>query len=150
MPVLLGLSVLLAGHPVQADERAMVLPQRIDVFTTTAQPVSTEAVDGLVGRGVRLEPQVYQVDGLQAVEAVLSHRLPRDPAAAERVVRDRRARWDAHDRVGLQQSATGLTKALAYGLDRVPAVVFDGQGVIYGVTDLGEALRRYQQWRGGG
>ena len=29
----------------------------------------------------------------------------------------------------------------------LPAVVFDGQAVIYGVTDIDEALARYHQWR---
>jgi hypothetical protein len=27
--------------------------------------------------------------------------------------------------------------------------VFDGEAAIYGVTDIDEALRRYQQWREG-
>jgi integrating conjugative element protein (TIGR03757 family) len=49
----------------------------------------------------------------------------------------------------MQRAAIGLTKALQYGIDRFPAMVFDGQCVVYGVTDLGQALRQYHRWQGG-
>jgi len=48
----------------------------------------------------------------------------------------------------MQRAAIGLTKALQYGIDRFPAMVFDGQCVVYGVTDLGQALHRYHLWQG--
>ena len=50
----------------------------------------------------------------------------------------------------MHSAATGLAKALQYGVERYPAVVFDGEVAIYGVTDIREVLQRYQQWREGG
>jgi integrating conjugative element protein (TIGR03757 family) len=47
----------------------------------------------------------------------------------------------------LENSAKGLAQALHYGIDRTPAIVFDGQAVIYGVTDVDEAIERYTRWR---
>ncbi len=47
----------------------------------------------------------------------------------------------------MKNAALGLAKAKQYGLDRYPAIVFDGRAVVYGVRDLGEALARYRQWR---
>ncbi|MEA3275692.1 MAG: DUF1525 domain-containing protein, partial [Pseudomonadota bacterium] len=38
--------------------------------------------------------------------------------------------------------------AAEYGIDRYPAIVLDGQAVVYGVTDVGEALRHYRMWQG--
>ena len=35
----------------------------------------------------------------------------------------------------LENAAIGLVKAMQYGLDRYPAIVFDGQFVVYGMTD---------------
>jgi len=32
-------------------------------------------------------------------------------------------------------------------VDRYPAIVFDGQAVVYGVTDVETALAHYQKWR---
>ena len=39
-----------------------------------------------------------------------------------------------------------LTAARRYGIDRYPAIVFDARAVIYGETDLRQALRRYARW----
>ncbi len=47
-----------------------------------------------------------------------------------------------------QRAALGLLKAAEYGIDRYPAIVFDGYAVVYGVTDIGEALRQYRVWQG--
>lgn len=42
----------------------------------------------------------------------------------------------------------GVIKATEYGLDRYPAIIFDqGKAVVYGITDLKAALRRYQHWQ---
>jgi integrating conjugative element protein (TIGR03757 family) len=57
---------------------------------------------------------------------------------------------DAQIRSRMQSSAQGLAKAMQYGIDRYPAVVFDGQAVVYGVTDLQAAIGHYQTWRAGG
>ena len=48
--------------------------------------------------------------------------------------------------VQVKNAAIGLAKAVQYGIDRYPAVVFDGRVVVYGVTDLVEALDRYEAW----
>jgi integrating conjugative element protein (TIGR03757 family) len=53
------------------------------------------------------------------------------------------------DRTRMKQAAIGLAKAVQYGVDRYPAMVFDGGAVIYGVTDIHQALLRYRQWREG-
>jgi integrating conjugative element protein (TIGR03757 family) len=37
--------------------------------------------------------------------------------------------------------------ALHYGVDRIPAIVIDGTAVVYGVTDLVDAVQRYDAWR---
>ena len=49
----------------------------------------------------------------------------------------------------MQHAAMGLAKAMQYGVDRYPAIVFNGEVAIYGVTDIGEALDRYRLWREG-
>ena len=40
-----------------------------------------------------------------------------------------------------------LAKVMQYGLDRYPAIVFDSQAVVFGITDLEQALRLYRQWQ---
>ena len=46
-----------------------------------------------------------------------------------------------------KNAAFGLAKAVQYGVDRYPAIVFEGRAVVYGVTDLVEALNRYEAWQ---
>ena len=43
-------------------------------------------------------------------------------------------------------AAKGLMRALQYGINRYPAIVFDGQAVVYGVTDIETAARLYDHW----
>lgn len=133
--------------PVQAaDERD---PFRIDIFTDGAYPISGIET---VRRDVLTEIQLFELDAPDRLEAQLSKDLPEDPIAAERMAAQWLARLD-QEKLARQFKAAyvGILKALAYGIDRYPAVVFDqGTGVVYGVTDLPQALAYYRDWRARG
>ena len=47
----------------------------------------------------------------------------------------------------LENAAKGLVQAMQYGIDRYPAIVFDGVAVVYGVTDVIAATQIYQRWK---
>lgn len=96
-----------------------------------------------------LELHVYELDGIQHIETMLSEELTADPEQARQVVLQRFQLLREGDRARMQRAAMGLAKAMEYGVDRYPAVVFDGEVTVYGVTDIDEALHRYQQWREG-
>ena len=49
----------------------------------------------------------------------------------------------------VENAAKGLVQAMQYGIDRYPAIVFDGKAVVYGITDVRAATQRYQQWQAG-
>jgi integrating conjugative element protein (TIGR03757 family) len=130
--------------PTQAEQATATLdPQRIEVITDSAHPVT-----GLEAIAAHLEVYIYDLDSPSRLEAQLSEGLPADPTAAARLARQRL------DTLGRQPLATpfaqayaGLLKALEYGIDRYPAVVFDGgASVVYGITDLDEALDYYRRW----
>ena len=91
--------------------------------------------------------QVYEIDGIKRFEAQLSRGLPSDADSARRQAIERVAQVDEGRMQRVQGAAVGLSKAVQYGIDRYPAVVFDGEAVVYGVTDLAEALHRYRQWQ---
>ena len=111
---------------------------RIVDFTTAERPT----------RGVSPGVVVYQVDGIARLEGELSEGLPAEAEAAKALALDRFGALEAAHAARLQQTAQGLVRAAEYGLDRVPAVVFDGRAVVYGVTDLDAALRHYRRGRG--
>ena len=111
----------------------------VEVFTASGIPIFPDH------QGDRV--QVYEIDGIKRFEAQLSRGLPSDADAARRQAIERVAQVDEGQKQKVQRAATGLSKAMQYGIDRYPAIVFDGEAVVYGVTDLEWALHRYRQWR---
>lgn len=89
----------------------------------------------------------YRVNGLEQFESTLSEGLPTDTEVAKREVLRRIHQLDEARMAPAKNAAIGLAKAVEYGVDRYPAIVFDGRAVIYGVTDLVDAVARYEAWR---
>lgn len=141
--------VILAGNFVQAAELAKVTPQVIEIFTTTDSSVAGEAAISQQPDYRQSELHVYELDGIQRIEAKLSKDLTADPEQSKRVVLQRFQQLHDDDRAQMQHAAMGLAKAVQYGVDRYPAIVFDGQVVVYGLTDLEVALQHYRAWRTG-
>jgi len=109
----------------------------VEVFTDRAHPlIHAEALPGAI---------IYRIDGLIAMQERLSEGLPADEMAATRIAKQR---ISTIDKDAVTESAQGLVLAhLKYQLDRYPAIVFAGQAVIYGVTDLALAKRLYDESR---
>ncbi|MEZ5573748.1 MAG: TIGR03757 family integrating conjugative element protein [Halioglobus sp.] len=68
---------------------------------------------------------------------------------AKQLVMERVQRVDAQLSSELENAARGLVQAMQYGIDRYPAIVFDGEVVVYGVTDVTVATQLYQRWQTG-
>ena len=138
--------VLFAGTTF-ANQREPNPPHLIEVFTSAKYPVvETDAT----GSGSHLQGPVitvYEIDGIQSVERELSLNLPAEPQQSKQIALQRIQNLDEQTRSRMQASATALAKAMQYGIDRYPAIVFDGQAVVYGVTDLQAALAHYQAWQ---
>lgn len=115
----------------------------IEVFTTSEQRV-------VGGEHERLRTATitnYVVDGLERFESGLSEGLSGDTEAAKAEALRRIQRLDDARVVPAKNAALGLAKAVQYGVDRYPAIAFDGHAVVYGVTDLVEALDRFETWQ---
>lgn len=128
--------ILAPSFVLAADLRA------IDIFTTSARPVATSAV----AADPTLALTVAEVDTIDRLNAALSERLPADPASAQIEVRKRLKSLRKDQIAALRKAAIGLATAVQLGVDRTPAIVFDKQAVIYGLTDLTDALNRYRAW----
>ena len=111
-------------------------PPRIEVFTSHAFPFS-----GLADVGAD-DVAIYRLDGLAALETALSVDLPADPEAARAEALRRLGDIDAAQVAHAREAVEGLVRAAEYGIVRYPAVVIDGQYLIYGVTHVPEALSR--------
>ena len=130
-----------------AGQRGLNPPRVIEVFTSAQYPiVETDAKDsGSHLQGV--EVTVYKIEGIQSVEHDLSFNLPVEPQQSKQIALQRILNLDAQTRSRMQLAAQGLAKAMQYGVDRYPAVVFDGEAVVYGITDLDVTLEQYRVWQ---
>jgi len=140
--------VLFAGTTF-ADPRGPNPRHVIEVFTSAQYPVFETDTKGSGSDLQRSEITLYEIDGIQSVERDLSLNLPAEPQPSKQISLQRIQNLDEQTRSRMQASATALAKAMQYGIDRYPAIVFDGQVVVYGVTDLQAALAHYQAWRTG-
>lgn len=138
---------LFASDVAQAQNRAGN-PHLVEVFTASDSPIARDADLSRLTAGT-IDIQFYELDGIQRVEAKLSQGLSADPEQSKRDVLQRFQQLHEDDRAQLQRAAMGLAKALQYGIDHYPAIVFDGEVAVYGVTDIDEALQRYQEWQEG-
>ncbi|MEZ5489092.1 MAG: TIGR03757 family integrating conjugative element protein [Gammaproteobacteria bacterium] len=89
---------------------------------------------------------VYKIGRIAQLQQELSHDLPADSESAKKLVLKRYQRMDMQLSTELENAAKGLVQARQYGIDRYPAIVFDGQAVVYGLTDINAATRLYQRW----
>ena len=107
---------------------------------------NTQLQGALQRQGIKVS--LYNLDAAKALSRDLSQGLPANPEAAKTIMLER---LHGQGSQALNQrylaAYQGLIKSLNYGLDRYPAIVFNqGQAVVYGVTDLQEALAVYQRW----
>lgn len=139
--LLLGLVLPLAS--IAAESR---VPSRIEIISDATHPVENVAVvQKQLGSGASV--RYFTIDAQARLDEALSNDLPVDPQQARAIALKR---IQALDRPGLakelSESFEGLLLAQRYGIDRYPAVVFDeGKSVVYGIADLREAVRLYQQ-----
>lgn len=94
------------------------------------------------------EITLLNLDSVSQIESRLSKDLP---------VNEKLATAEFHRRVEaigkakleseLRSACQAVGAAMAYRLDRYPAIIFDEKVVVYGLTDLSQALEEYRQWR---
>ncbi len=118
---------------------ASELPSSIEVFTDSLHPAESDAA----------ATSVYVIDRIDRLQQALSNGLPADPDTAKQTALRHLQRVDVGLSGELENAAIGLVKAMQYGLDRYPAIVFDGQFVVYGMTDRVAATQLYREWQAG-
>lgn len=113
-----------------AGPQAVQAQTRVEVFANSAMVIENAG-----------DAVIYRLDGLQMLEAELSQGLPGDPVAAERMARARMRQMGSALHSRTRNAAQGLMLAHQYGVDRMPAMVIDGKSIVYGLTDVQQALR---------
>jgi integrating conjugative element protein (TIGR03757 family) len=73
-------------------------------------------------------------------------KLPANPVLATQLAKDYLKAHEAELGQQLLPTYAGLSQAVNLGLNQYPALVFNNQAVIIGITDIQQGLAIYQQW----
>ncbi|MEW8042657.1 MAG: TIGR03757 family integrating conjugative element protein [Candidatus Thiodiazotropha endolucinida] len=128
-----------------ADQHQQNQPHVIKAFTSVKFPFV--GARGIGNDSYGLDITIYEIDGIESIERDLSIDMPADPEKSKRIALHRIQHMDDQSKTKMRMAALGLAKAMQYGVDRYPAIVFDGQAVVYGVADVQTALAHYRVWR---
>lgn len=131
----------------QAEKQMAIVPTYIEIFTSADQAIT--CMDTVVQQYPDTVFRVHKLDAIKQTEDNLSEGLPADPEKAERLVLTRLQQLGKTTLGELEHSATSLAKSLQYGVEKYPAIVIDGEFVIYGLTDLAVALGHYRRRQAG-
>jgi integrating conjugative element protein (TIGR03757 family) len=110
----------------------------VEVFCNSAMLI--EPVAGPPFRQV-----IYRMDAMEQLRRQLNARLPKGGEQAARA-------WLLANQAQIKRAfapaaadlANALNRARYYRIDRLPAIVINGRGVVYGITNVAEAIARYR------
>ena len=142
-------SLVLFADTTFAGQAGSLPPLVVEVFISDKHAVIGAYIADLDRNSRQLAIVVYKITAIQSIERDLSANLPAEPQQSKQIVLYRVQGLGEQTRSRMQAAAMGLAKAMQYGIDRYPAIVFDRQVVVYGVTDLKAALGFHQAWRAG-
>ena len=112
----------------------------VEAFTDSGQlPIHVLQKPGLT-------VTLYDLSAPKHIEQELSAGLSTNPEAAAKVASQFIQANQETLAQRLMMAYQSHTKAMDYGLTHYPALVFNGQAIIYGVTDVLDGLNRYQTW----
>lgn len=140
--VIFGCIIGFACTGIQAG--SILWPKSMLVVTSDKYPVATSDTFKSYIPKVTL----LNLDSVSQIENRLSEGLPTNEKLAttefhRRVETIGKAQLESD----LRNAYQAVGAAMAYRLDRCPAIIFDEQVVVYGLTDLSQALEKYRQWR---
>jgi len=117
----------------------------IEVISSDSFPVT--GIKALQQQGFSVN--VYNLDDGKRLVAQIGTNLPNNQNAAKNVLQQRFKKMGGKQvKAQFIQAYQAVTLSTQYGLSRYPAVVFNhGESVVYGETNLIQALRLYQQWK---
>ena len=133
--------ITLTGEELQADESRV--PQRIVVITSDQYPMS----NGIGNDRGDFTIEVLNLDAVADFEQLLGSRLPANENQALALVKQRIANiGQSQLNTELHHAYQALSAAMSYRIDRYPAIIIGRQVILYGVTDLVLAIKKYRQW----
>ena len=113
---------------------------KVEVFANSAMVITPIQAD-------RYQLVIYRLDALKQVEAAINKNIPQTEVEALAYFAANQAEIKRQITPAVLNGANGIALARHYKLERIPAVVVDGASVIYGVTNVDQAIAMVQRHR---
>lgn len=136
------LCLLLLTEVAQAQAPA---PITVDVFANSAMHITPGEAER---QELSFRVSVYRLDAMRNVEQLLNQQLPQteEEAMAWMTAHEEEIRHQYEP--AIKNTAQGMTLAFYYKLQRLPAMVINQRTVVYGVTDIEQAVAMAQEHEG--
>jgi integrating conjugative element protein (TIGR03757 family) len=136
-------------HPVHFNSRQRLTALTLLLVTGSATATEVWVISDSQHpvTGTRTPDRIIELDAPQGLETQLSARLPSDPQQASDLAQQRLAQVDQKWQQRLQRAYQGVVDAWTLGITRLPAVVVDRRYVVYGTSDLDQALGQIAHYR---
>lgn len=136
------------SHSTVVDDReADVWPTSIALFDATGMAFTAEGDYVREARLRKATITAYTVTRLADAEASVAAGLPTDAEQARDEILRRLQSGELEPANGaIKDGWRALMAAQAMRVERVPAVVFDGGLIVYGVASLDDAIRQYRRY----
>lgn len=133
-------AVALATSPTRAQDLYHGIT-KVEVFANSAMVITPIQAE-------QYQLVIYRLDALKTVEAAINRNIPKTEAAARAYFAANQEEIKRQITPAVLNGANGIAMARHYKLDRIPAIVVDGVSVIYGVTNVDQAIAMVQKHRG--
>ena len=142
-----GMCLLVATLPlgaVRAVQAAELNPYHgittVEVFANSAMLITPR-------QSANYRLKIYRLDGLQRIDTQINQGLPQNEAGARAWLAQNQAALRRKYEPQILDAAQGLVLAQRYKIDRLPCIVINQRSVVFGLTDVDQAIGHYQAWR---
>jgi len=146
--ILIAVSVMVFLPSLSTADASDQKPLKIEIFTDGDHPINN--ISYMNNNDVPTVTKQYELDDVFKMEKSISKGLPADKDKAMAMVKQRFQEQGGFQAVMKQVEIAykGILYAYRYKLKYYPAVVFNnGEAVVYGVTDMHQAMDKYLAWR---
>ena len=122
------------GNSSQATRTAVPI-RSIEVFANSSMLITPKGTDA----------KIYWMDGIARMGDELSKGLPKTEKEAMAYMAEKRPAIEQKYRPHIANAGRGITLGMKYGIEKIPAIVINQESVIYGLTDVNEAIAHFQK-----
>ncbi|NYT62834.1 TIGR03757 family integrating conjugative element protein [Alcaligenaceae bacterium] len=130
-----------------AMRRPLAIALTAALFACTATAADVWVITDLQHPAQGTPDRLIELDAPARIEADLSADLPSDSRQAAELVRHRLKQGGPLLQQRLAGAYQGVADAWSLGITTIPAIVVDQRYVIYGESNLDQALTRIEQYR---